>query len=77
MPGDARAVGPHAASDAPAENARALAHSLKQPLAVAWGYLELVLVDQHARLSPTACRYLREIQAALQTMDGVVASLDR
>lgn len=76
MRGQARADRPDITTDDPAA-ARAVAHALKQPLAVAWGYLELVLVDHHTRLSPTTFTYLREIQAALEAMDDVVATLDR
>lgn len=78
MRGQARAEGLEVtATDDPAVATRAVAHSLKQPLAVAWGYLELVLVDHQARLSPTTFTYLREIQAALEAMDHAVATLDR
>ena len=55
-------------------SAGAVAHKLKQPLAVAWGYLELIL-DDTATLDPTALRYLREIQLALQSMDDLVNRL--
>jgi signal transduction histidine kinase len=54
--------------------AGAVAHQLKQPLAVAWGYLELIL-DESSTLEPTTLRYLREIQLAVQTMDDVVNRL--
>jgi len=57
--------------------AGAVAHKLKQPLAVAWGYLELLLDDPNADLDPSTLRYLREIHAALQTMDDVVNRLQR
>ena len=48
-----------------------VAHKLKQPLAVAWGYLDLIL-DDAASLDPTTLRYLREIQLAVQSMDDIV-----
>jgi signal transduction histidine kinase len=54
--------------------AGALAHKLKQPLAVAWGYLELIL-DDSSTLDPTVLRYLREIQLAVQSMDDMVNRL--
>ena len=52
----------------------AVAHKLKQPLAVAWGYLELIL-DDASTLDPTTLRYLREIQLAVQSMDDIVSRL--
>jgi signal transduction histidine kinase len=51
-----------------------VAHKLKQPLAVAWGYLELILDDSSA-LDPSVLRYLREIQLAVQSMDAIVNRL--
>ena len=54
--------------------AGAVAHKLKQPLAVAWGYLELIL-DDPSTLDPTTLRYLREIQLAVQSMDEIVNRL--
>jgi signal transduction histidine kinase len=54
-----------------AASSGAVAHKLKQPLAVAWGYLELIL-DDTAALDPTTLRYLREIQLAVQSMDEIV-----
>ena len=57
--------------------AGAIAHKLKQPLAVAWGYLELVLDDPAAPLDPTTLHYLHEIQAAVRTMDDIVNRLQR
>jgi signal transduction histidine kinase len=54
--------------------AGAVAHKLKQPLAVAWGYLELIL-DDTSTLDPTVLRYLREIQLAVQSMDDLVNQL--
>ncbi|HYY87329.1 MAG TPA: histidine kinase dimerization/phospho-acceptor domain-containing protein [Chloroflexota bacterium] len=60
-----------------AQLAGAVAHKLKQPLAVAWGYLELILEDPTAELDPTTLRYLREIHIAVQTMDEVVNRLQR
>jgi len=46
----------------------ALAHQLKQPLAVAWGYLELLLEDPSLVPDPTARQYLQEISLSLQSM---------
>ena len=40
--------------------AGAVAHKLKQPLAVAWGYLELLLDDPNVQLAPSTERYLQE-----------------
>ena len=57
--------------------AGAVAHKLKQPLAVAWGYLELLLDDPNLDLSPSTMRYLREIQASLHTMDEVINKLQQ
>ena len=59
--------------------AGAVAHKLKQPLAVAWGYLELLLDDATAsnHLDPTTRCYLDEIQAALRTMDDVINKLQQ
>ena len=54
--------------------AGAVAHKLKQALAVAWGYLELIL-DDAPTLDPTILRYLREIQLAVQSMDEMVNRL--
>jgi signal transduction histidine kinase len=54
--------------------AGAVAHKLKQPLAVAWGYLELIL-DDSSTLDPTVLRYLHEIQLAVQSMDDLVNRL--
>ena len=54
--------------------AGAVAHKLKQPLAVAWGYLELIL-DDASTLDPMVLRYLREIQLAVQSMDDIVNRL--
>jgi signal transduction histidine kinase len=53
----------------------AVAHKLKQPLAVAWGYLELLLDDPNCDLAPSTLRYLREIEASLHTMDDVINKL--
>ena len=61
-------------SRAVAHLAGAASHKLKQPLAVAWGYLELIL-DDSSTLDPTTLRYLREIQLAVQSMDEVVNRL--
>jgi two-component system cell cycle response regulator len=57
--------------------AGAVAHKLKQPLAVAWGYLELLLDDPHQDLSPTTIAYLREIQESLHSMDAVINKLQQ
>jgi two-component system, cell cycle response regulator len=60
-----------------AQLAGAVAHKLKQPLAVAWGYLELLLDDPRTPLDPNTQRYLAEIRAAIRTMDDVVNRLQR
>ena len=59
--------------------AGAVAHKLKQPLAVAWGYLELLLDDPAASvaLDATTRRYLTEIQDSLRTMDDVINKLQQ
>jgi two-component system cell cycle response regulator len=57
--------------------AGAVAHKLKQPLAVAWGYLELLLDDPNLDLAPSTVRYLREIQDSLHTMDEVINKLQQ
>ena len=57
--------------------AGAVAHKLKQPLAVAWGYMELLLEEAQPDLDPTTLRYLREIDASLRSMDEVVNKLQR
>ena len=57
--------------------AGAVAHKLKQPLAVAWGYLELLRDDPNLNLAPSTERYLAEIQAALKTMDDVINRLQQ
>ena len=57
--------------------AGAVAHKLKQPLAVAWGYLELLLDDPNLSLPPASERYLREIQDSLRSMDDVINRLQR
>lgn len=57
--------------------AGAVAHKLKQPLAVAWGYLELLLDDATLDLSPSTVAYLREIQESLRTMDAVINKLQQ
>jgi two-component system cell cycle response regulator len=57
--------------------AGAVAHKLKQPLAVAWGYLELLLDDPNLDLAPSTVRYLREIQDSLRTMDDVINKLQQ
>lgn len=58
------------------ELAGAVAHNLKQPLAVAWGYLELLLEDSglSADVSST---YLREIQESLRSMDEIINQLQQ
>ena len=60
-----------------AQLAGAVAHKLKQPLAVAWGYLELLLDDPELDLAPSTVRYLHEIRDALGTMDGVINHLQQ
>jgi signal transduction histidine kinase len=55
--------------------AGAVAHKLKQPLAVAWGYLELLLDDPNLNLAPSTARYLREIHNSLREMDEVIVKL--
>jgi two-component system cell cycle response regulator len=57
--------------------AGAIAHKLKQPLAVAWGYMELLLEDPRGDLTPTTLLYLREIDTALRSMDEIVNKLQR
>jgi signal transduction histidine kinase len=59
--------------------AGAVSHQLKQPLAVAWGYLELLLDDPGSthELSPSTVRYLREIQDALHSMDDIINQLQQ
>jgi signal transduction histidine kinase len=57
--------------------AGAVAHKLKQPLAVAWGYLELLLDDPNLDLAPSTRHYLREIQESLHTMDDVIITLQQ
>jgi two-component system cell cycle response regulator len=57
--------------------AGAVAHKLKQPLAVAWGYLELLLDDPSLDLAPSTAHYLREIQESLHTMDEVINTLQK
>jgi signal transduction histidine kinase len=55
--------------------AGAVAHQLKQPLAVAWGYLELLLDDPNLDLAPSTLWYLHEIRDSLQDMDGFINQL--
>jgi signal transduction histidine kinase len=59
--------------------AGAVSHKLKQPLAVAWGYLELLLDDPGCNedLAPSARMYLREIQDSLRTMDEIINQLQQ
>jgi signal transduction histidine kinase len=59
------------------ELAGAVAHKLKQPLAVAWGYLELMLDDPDLELDPKTLGYLTAIQDSLRTMDEVVNNLQQ
>lgn len=59
--------------------AGAVSHKLKQPLAVAWGYLELLLDDSGSSLdqdSPTV-RYLQEIRDSLRSMDEIINQLQQ
>jgi two-component system cell cycle response regulator len=58
-----------------AQLAGAVAHKLKQPLAVAWGYLELLLDDPELNIAPSTAGYLVEIREALGTMDEVINRL--
>jgi len=59
--------------------AGAVSHKLKQPLAVAWGYLELLLDDPAANqdLQPETRTYLREIQLSLRSMDDIINQLQQ
>lgn len=57
--------------------AGAVAHQLKQPLAVAWGYLELLLDDPSLDLAPPSLRYLHEIRLSLQSMDEFINQLQQ
>ena len=57
--------------------AGAVAHQLKQPLAVAWGYLELLLDDPNLDLAPSTLHYLHEIREALQSMDEFINVLQQ
>jgi len=57
--------------------AGAVAHQLKQPLAVAWGYLELLLDDPNLDLAPSTLRYLHEIRQSLQSMDEFINQLQQ
>ena len=50
----------------------ALAHSLRQPLSVAWGYLELILDESEAPIDQTTRAYLRHMRLAMREMDGIV-----
>jgi two-component system cell cycle response regulator len=61
------------------ELAGAVAHNLKQPLAVAWGYLELLLDDSRmlADLPPDTAHYLREIQGSLRSMNEIINQLQQ
>jgi signal transduction histidine kinase len=59
------------------ELAGAVAHKLKQPLAVAWGYLELLQDDPNLELAPSTLRYLREIRHSLQSMDDFINELQQ
>jgi signal transduction histidine kinase len=53
----------------------AVAHKLKQPLSVAWGYTELLLEAPPADFDPTTLHCLREIDASLRRMDDVINQL--
>jgi two-component system cell cycle response regulator len=55
--------------------AGAVAHKLKQPLSVAWGYVELLLEAPRTDLDATTLHYLHEIDQALRSMDHVVNML--
>ena len=57
------------------ELAGAVAHKLKQPLAVAWGYMELLLEDRAHQLDPKTVEYLKEIDGSLRIMDEVINRL--
>ena len=57
--------------------AGAVAHKLTQPLAVAWGYPELLLDDPNLDLAPSTMGYLQEIRDALGTMDTVIKHLEQ
>ena len=57
--------------------AGAVAHQLKQPLAVAWGYLELLLDDPNLDLAPSTLRYLHDIRESLQSMDEFINLLQQ
>jgi signal transduction histidine kinase len=59
--------------------AGAVSHKLKQPLAVAWGYLELLLDDPGCAqdLAPTTAMYLREILDSLRSMDEIINQLQQ
>jgi len=59
--------------------AGAVSHKLKQPLAVAWGYLELLLDDPASELDlePAAVRYLYEIRDSLRSMDEIINQLQQ
>jgi signal transduction histidine kinase len=50
------------------DDAGAVAHKLKQPLAVAWGYVELLLDDPNCDLAPSTLQYLHEIETSLHRM---------
>jgi signal transduction histidine kinase len=60
-----------------AQLAGAVAHQLKQPLAVAWGYLELLLDDPDLDLAPSTLHYLHEIRESLHSMDEFINLLQR
>jgi len=53
----------------------AVAHELKQPLSVAWGYTELLLEAPPSELDPTTLRCLHEIDASLRRMHEVINRL--
>lgn len=60
-----------------AQLAGAVAHQMKQPLAVAWGYLELLLDDPNLDPAPSTLHYLDEIRQSLQTMDEFINQLQQ
>jgi signal transduction histidine kinase len=60
-----------------AQLAGAVAHQMKQPLAVAWGYLELLLDDPNLDPAPSTLYYLDEIRQSLQTMDEFINQLQQ
>jgi signal transduction histidine kinase len=59
------------------DDAGAVAHKLKQPLAVAWGYVELLLDDPNCDLAPSMLHYLHEIETSLHCMDEIINKLQQ